>query len=293
VALDIGNLGARHGPRTTRVDADRARAYAAATNDDNPAYREGRLAPPVFGVVPTWDIMLAALLDVVPPDALPMLLHLRHDMWFHRPLEVGATLVTAAEVSAVRVRRPGSKVTVRVDSRGADGTPILEQYATMFIRGLGEGDGGGSEPPDHALPAGARKAQVAERTTVVDADQTFRYRDASGDDNPIHVDDAFARSVGLPGIVVHGLCTMAFCSQAAVGEMAGGDPALLRRLAVRFSRPLLPGSHLTTRLYDLDGGRGAYGFEASSDAGTVVKDGRAEIGPPLPAVSDTSPQGLG
>lgn len=287
-ALDIAKLGAGHGPRTTTVDAGRARAYAAATNDDNPAYRSGRLAPPVFGAVPTWDSLTAAVLDVVPPDALPWLVHLQQDMWFHRPLEAGATLVTEAQVSAVRVRRPGARVTVRMASRGTDGAPVLEQYATMFVRGMANGESGGSPPPDHTLPASARKAQVAERTTWVDADQTFRYRAASGDDNPIHLDAEVARSVGLPGIVVHGLCTMALCSQAVVGELGGGDPAVLRRLAVRFSRPLLPGSTLTTRLYDLgdagaDGmgdGRRAYGFEASSDGGIVVKDGRAEIGPP-------------
>ena len=58
----------------------------------------------------------------------------------------------------------------------------------------------------------------------VDDDQTYRYRDASGDLMPIHVDDEFARSVGLPGIIAHGLCTMAMCSQAVVTTVAGGDP---------------------------------------------------------------------
>ena len=49
----------------------------------------------------------------------------------------------------------------------------------------------------------------------VDDDQTFRYRDASGDQMPIHVDEDFAKNVGLPGIIAHGLCTMAMTSQAS------------------------------------------------------------------------------
>ena len=114
-------------------------------------------------------------------------------------------------------------------------------------------------------------------TVHVDDDQTYRYRDASGDTMPIHVDDDFAKSVGLPGIIVHGLCTMAMCSQAVVKTVAGGDPSRLKRLAVRFSKPVLPGNDIVTTVYEL--GDGAYAFEATSAGATVIKDGRAEVAP--------------
>jgi acyl dehydratase len=282
VALDIAKLGSRYGPTTTVVDAVRARAYAAATNDDSPAYRAGPLAPPLFGVVPAWDTMMGAVLDVVPADALPMLLHLEHDMHFHQPLTVGQTLSTQAEVHSVRVRRSGTQVTVLVTSRDSDGAPVLDQYGTMFVRGLVGGESGGPDLPDHALPAASRDDPVAERTAHVDADQTWRYRNASGDTNPIHVDEAFAKEAGLPGIIVHGLCTMAFCSHAVIAGVAGGDPALVRRLAVRFSRPVRPGTDVVTTVWDLGdaGRRRMYGFEARSQDEVVVKDGRAELGPP-------------
>src|SRR4029077_15077946 len=118
---------------------------------------------------------------------------------------------------------------------------------------------------------------VAEVTSAFDADQTFRYAEASGDPLPIHLDDAAARAVGLPGIIIHGLCTMAFCGRAVVDSVAGGDPARLARLAVKFSRPVLPGQQITVRIY-ADGG--AFGFEALNTEGqAVVKDGRAELRP--------------
>lgn len=282
MVVDIAKLGSRYGPTTTVVDAVRARAYAAATNDDSPAYRAGTLVPPLFGVVPAWETMMGAVLDVVPADALPMLLHLEHDMHFHRPLTVGQSLVTHAEVHSVRARRSGTQVSVLVASRTADGSPVLDQYGTMFVRGLAGGESGGPELPEHALGAAGRGDPVAERTTHVDADQTWRYRHASGDTNPIHVDEAFAKEAGLPGIIVHGLCTMAFCSQAVVAGVAGDEPALVRRLAVRFSRPVLPGTDVVTTVWHLGeaGGRRLYGFEARSQDKVVVKDGRAELGPP-------------
>ena len=96
---------------------------------------------------------------------------------------------------------------------------------------------------------------------------------------PIHLDAAAARAVGLPGIIIHGLCTMAFCGRAVIESVAGGDPARLARLAVKFSRPVLPGQEITIRIYAAEAG-GAYGFEAlNADGQAVVKDGRADLRP--------------
>ena len=82
----------------------------------------------------------------------------------------------------------------------------------------------------------------------------MRYAAASGDDFAIHLDDEFARSVGLPGRIVHGLCTMAFTGRAVLEAAGVDDPRAIRRLAVRFSAPLFPGDTLTTRVWRLDGG---------------------------------------
>jgi acyl dehydratase len=61
----------------------------------------------------------------------------------------------------------------------------------------------------------------------------LRYAGASGDFNPIHVDPEFAKQVGLPGNILHGLYTMAQVARANV-QAAGGDPRSLKRLSVQF-----------------------------------------------------------
>jgi acyl dehydratase len=282
VALLLENLGTRYEPRTATIDLDRARAYAAATNDANPAYASGACAPPVFAVVPTWDAMMLALHDVVPAADQVAMLHAEQDMHFFRPLVPGRTLVTSAEAYGIRGSRMGTRFTMRVTSTdGDDGGLVVEQFATMLIRGVAPAADGGAVPPAHALPADAKAAKVAEVTTAVDVDQAGRYAAASGDANPIHVDDAAARAVGLPGVILHGMCTMALCAQAVVDALAGGDPTRLRRLAVRFYRPVFPGQELVTSMFDLggDGDRPVYGFEASSAGKVVVRDGRAELAP--------------
>lgn len=284
--LPLEKLGTRYESRTAVIDPDRAKAYAAATNDDNPAYESGKYAPPVFGVVPTWDALTLVMADFITPEMFMMLVHGEQDMHFHQPLVPGRTLVSTGESHSVRVGSSGTRVTARVEAVDADtDQPVLEIYNTVFIRGLAEGDSAGPDKPGHNFPDDARPRKVGELAVHVDDDQTFRYRDASGDMNPIHVDNDFATSVGLPGIINHGLCTMAMTSQAVIKTVADGDPARLKRLAVRFSKNVFPGNDVLTTIYDAGeaGGRKAYAFEAhsaSSGAGAdalVISNGRAEI----------------
>ena len=72
---------------------------------------------------------------------------------------------------------------------------------------------------------------------------TVRYAGASGDFNPIHIDEQFAREVGLPGRILHGLYTMAQVARAQTD--AGGGPQSLKRLSVQFRGMGLPEHELT------------------------------------------------
>ena len=74
---------------------------------------------------------------------------------------------------------------------------------------------------------------LPELRVTPDAGLTKRYAEASGDPNPIHTDEEFAKSVGLPGVILHGLYTMAQVAKAHT-DAAGGDPRALKRLAVQF-----------------------------------------------------------
>src|SRR5579863_7223324 len=77
-----------------------------------------------------------------------------------------------------------------------------------------------------------RKGDTIELRVTPDPYVTIRYAGASGDFNAIHVDEEFAKRVGLPGLVLHGMWTMAQVARAHT-EAAGG-PEKLRRLSVQF-----------------------------------------------------------
>ena len=225
--------------------------------------------------------MAGAMAGVVPPEVLMLVVHGEQDMRFHKPIVPGAVLRSKAAPIGIHVKPNGTSVIVKVETRDESGDLVVEQYMTSFFRGVSEGDSGGDEAPEHKLERGDEGRRAGRRVTqTLDADQTYRYAEASGDNMPIHLDAEVAKSVGLPGIIIHGLCTMAFTSVAAVQELCGGDSTRLRRLAVRFSRPVLPGQEITTTFWaagDADGNP-VFGYETrNGDGDVVIKDGLVEV----------------
>jgi acyl dehydratase len=263
------------------VTAERIAEYAAATNDPIEAHRNGEVAPPVFAVVPTFMSMAPAALEVAPVDLLMKLVHGEQDFHFHRPIRPGDVLTCRARATGYASLSTGSTVVVYAESRDAAGELVNEQWITAFFRGVDAGQSVGALAPGHALAEDVTAtAPVSAVTQRVDEDQTFRYSPASGDPMPIHLDEEIARMSGLPGIINHGLCTMAFTSWATLQEFADGDVARLRRLAVRFAKPVLPGQEMTTSFWELDGpeleaGTAAYGFQTAVGDDLVIRDGLA------------------
>jgi acyl dehydratase len=276
--FEVGELGREGEQRRYEVRSEAISAYAAATDDAAPAARAGRVAPPVFAILPVWDALAPASRAVAPDEARPRVVHYEQDLLLERPIEAGMTLLARATPVGVHVRPNGTTLVIRAETRTQDGELVNVQYVSEFFRGVTTPAAGGDAAPDHRFPEAAKGLDpVAEITYPVAEDQTVRYADASGDRFAIHLDDEAARAVGLPGRIVHGLCTMAFTGRAVLEAAGLDDPGALRRLAVRFSAPLRPGDSLTTRIWSLDGGS-AFAFEAADGEGTVViKDGRAEL----------------
>ena len=115
---------------------------------------------------------------------------------------------------------------------------------------------------------------------TVTQEQIQAYAEASGDFNPIHVDPDFARSVGFPGTIGHGLLEMGILAEA-VSRWAGGSSRLLA-LECRFSKPLLAGDTITCTgtviAVDDAEGTASLEVEAVSDRGErVLTNGRARV----------------
>ena len=277
--FDLDRLGLPGDEDEFVVEQERIVAYAAATNDTIGPHASGEYASPVFAIVPAFGAMMEAGTKVIPPELLMRVVHGEQDFRFHQPIRPGMTLATRIATIGVHARSSGVTVTSHSETRDrATGELVVDQYMVAFVRGAQADVAAGEPPPDHALDPALRDSEpVATVEQTFDADQTFRYAEASGDPMPIHLDDDLAKAMGLPGIIIHGLCTMAFTSRAVIETACPEDPTRLKRLAVRFSKVVLPGQTITTRIWET--GEGSYAFETTSDDGKVViTDGLAEIG---------------
>jgi acyl dehydratase len=263
-----------------RHEATRAKivAYAEATGDEHPLHRSGDLAPPVFPVVDTLINSIApAIMTVVPGEVAMRVVHGEQDFRYHRPIRPGDELFTRAAAVGVHGTSSGVVVLGKGITENGGGELVVEQYMAAFFRGVQLDVHVGESLTDHAFDESVRgRAPDATVTHGYDPDQTVRYSKASGDPMPIHLDDEIAKAMGLPGIIVHGLCTMAFCGRAVVQEFCPEDPTQLKRFAVRFSKIVQPSEKVTHSLWDTGAGRIV--FETVSDNGnTAIKDGLAEI----------------
>jgi acyl dehydratase len=110
-----------------------------------------------------------------------------------------------------------------------------------------------------------------------------RYAGASGDFNPIHLDAEFARQVGLPGNILHGLYTMAQVARGMVAA-AGGDPRSLRRLTVQFRGVALPEQEIVVRgtVRSAEDGRVVIETVAEQAGTQIVRNAEAELALPVP-----------
>ena len=106
---------------------------------------------------------------------------------------------------------------------------------------------------------------------------TVRYAGASGDFNPIHIDEEFAQSVGLPGKILHGLWMMAQVARAV--SAAGDGPEALRSLSIQFRGMGFPEQELTVSatVKDVSDGVATVEAEAFQDERRIIRKGRAEL----------------
>ncbi len=278
MGLNTALIGKTYDTKTFEVTGEAIERYARATNDLNERYLAGddAVASPIFPIVPAFQFLMEAAMDPELQADLLRLVHGEEEHILHKPIKAGDTLTVHPVIESIEQKDTGETFTVKVDVTNQDGEDVATVRATSFIRGSGSG----AKKASATGPAEAERKVVHQDSVKVDEDQTYRYAEASGDSNPIHQDENIAKMAGLPGIILHGMCTMAMATKGAVDGLAGGDPTRVKRVAVRFSKPVLPGQELTTKFWELSDADGTktYGFETyNPDGQAVIRNGQVEI----------------
>jgi acyl dehydratase len=128
---------------------------------------------------------------------------------------------------------------------------------------------------DAKLEAGE---EIPELRVTPDKYLPHRYAGASGDFNPIHIDPEFAKAVGLPQNILHGLYSMAITARGCAA-LAGGDPRALKSLEVQFRGMGIPEHEIVVKgkVAEVDGHRVAVEVLAEQSGKAIIKNGRAEL----------------
>jgi acyl dehydratase len=187
----------------------------------------------------------------------------------HKPLPPKCEVLADERMLAILDKGEG-KGAVLVQERSvreaASGDRLFTIVSSIFARG--DGGFGGSPsggPVLHEIP---QRAPDLVKECDTRPDQAFLYA-LSGDRNPLHRDPAFAKMVGFPRPILHGLCSYGTACRAVLSTLAQYQPERITQFDVRFSKPVFPGETLVVELWQ-DGGAISYRGSVKERPGTVV-----------------------
>jgi len=252
------------------LNGDEMLRYAEATKDPNPLYSgPDPIAPPFFISKLIWKYFREIITRKDLGLNILKIVHGQQIIKWHGPLRPGDIVRLTAKISDVRDTPAGELVEISgIVSSG--GKPAVEAIAGFVVR---SGKSGNKTPKQ---PGPADPSCVMDINT--DRGQNIIYAAASEDNNFIHTSNFFAKMSGLPGVILHGICTLAMTTSALAAKFAGGDVTKLRELEVRFSNPVLPGETLTVRCYET-GKAEKIEFDVINGKGkTVLKNGSIVLG---------------
>jgi len=278
--INQGIVGRKYRAPAMFVKPDRIREFASATNDSNAMYTKKAndkdlIASPVFPVTLVSDVFKQMLADDTGID-ISRMVHGEQSITYFDVLRPWDLISPRGVISKVE-KRGNNEVVSYEQQLYRDGELVVKITSSLVIRGSGpHGKTAAVEEKKPASGATSAGKPVFTYTVKVAEDQPRRYANASGDHNPIHIDNDIAKAAGFPGVILHGLCTMAFAGQAVVEKVLGGDIRRLKELSVRFSKPVFPGDTLTITAQSLD--KNALSLSAVNSQGvTVLSQGVAKF----------------
>jgi len=254
------------------MDVERIAKYTLGIAETSPRHtdhsRGDFAAPPLIVatvVIPTTGMMLA---DVELGDLnLSRIVHGGIELEFARLVRQDDVLTCTATFDGIEEKSTGTLINFRFDVNDQRDELVCSGLTQYFVRGGGKSNAKG-DPDGHA-----HDEVLHEVSETIEEGLSRLYAEGSGDVFPIHTNSEFAKSVGLPDVILHGMCTLAVALRSVVTSMLDGDAGKLRSVAVRFSKMVFHGDTLTTRIHAA--GPGAASFTTLNHKGQpVLKQGR-------------------
>ncbi|MFI9642515.1 MaoC/PaaZ C-terminal domain-containing protein [Micromonospora sp. NPDC051925] len=265
--------------RVVAADVDGYRR-AVRTPMSTPA-TVGDLASPLYPFVLSHELFertVAALGAGGAAEGTPVSpVHLSQDVLVSRLVRPGEKVTVSLDVRGARAEARGVRLALRAVVTGEADDLVAELATAVLLAGASRPEAFGEMPAQPAVatpPGPVDETTVEHRLTVA---TIADYARASGDLNPIHLEPAAAQAAGFPGVIAHGMSVLALVSEEVVERYADGDPARVRGLGCRFSSPVLPDEPLRITLRH---GGGAVRFSCATPRGVALKSGWVRLATP-------------
>lgn len=188
------------------VEAKPVDDYLRAVGDELSIYHDTGLAPPLYGAAASLGLLLRNL--ELPPGAI----HSLQELSTLAPLAIGQGLQATATLERPRRRGSLQFITAATSLKTADGAVALSGKTTVLVSDDAPRP---SEPVPRIADAVSSEdpSQLPVVRRAISQEQLIAYSAASGDDNPLHLDAAFAAGTRFGGIIAHGMLTLALISE--------------------------------------------------------------------------------
>lgn len=247
-------VGARTRPFHYTVETRHIQNYAAAIPDENRIYYDTSkvlLVHPLFPVRISWKVIqkLNDLWDIdFPRNFLDSLLHQSEHLEINRPLKPCDRLVIQCELVSVFPHKLGSKIGIKLEFYDQGKSLVIVEHIGAILSGITCPDKGRSA---ESLPEATRvenENALWEEKIVVSRRTPYIYDGCADIAHPIHTDRKYARSAGLPDIIVQGTATLAMSVSAAMRKEQIHDPGEIEVVSAKFTNMVVPPNLLRVRL---------------------------------------------
>ncbi len=277
MALKLDAVGKKLDPVTREYTWKDAVLYAlgvgAGFSELEYCYEKELKVIPSFSIAAIFDFL--AQIAVETNLNLAGLLHAEQELIFHNPIPVKGSLKSEGQVTHMYDKGDkGAIIIGESETYHSSGEKLFTSIVTLFARF--DGNFGGENAPKNPVVIPDREPDIEEEAQTSE-DQPLLYR-LSGDINPLHVDKDFAKMAGFEKPILHGLCTHGFACRMLIKNLIPGEPEKARRMANRFSRPLMPGDPIKLQIWKEGEGLAYWRVVNPKTGDTVIDLGVFEYG---------------
>lgn len=252
-------VGAKCRPIEVEITPKQCMYYAAATGDENPRYlddmrEEGIVAPPMLAISLTWKI--SGRIEEFwgdsdfPVEVLTRQVHFSESLQWMKPMRPGDRLRIEGTVAAILPHRAGTHLIIEYAARDLQGDTVFIERIGGILRGVKCIDEGCGKDTVPLRPPAKEYQPLWTKTLAISPLASYIYDGLADAHFPIHISPAFAKMVGLPGIIFHGTGTLALAVREIVSMEADNDPCRLLGAQCRFTGMVIPGTDITVELLD-------------------------------------------